>query len=168
MNRYLPVLPTREELRAKLEGSRIEQLLTAGPAEAASIHDYVRQPWRSIFLGHKPRDIEGITRLIALNLDWYLETPRPLLRKEWVINAIAAAIAVMGIVAFLALVFVMGDSFFTTYWGIPLNWIILIPVMVSTMTLSMPDTERHMLHVKALKDYLQDVFHLSEEQESDN
>ncbi|MBN2082393.1 hypothetical protein JW859_09330 [bacterium] len=103
VRRLVPALPKAEDVIDQVGRANIEQLFTAGPEEALKIFDYVPEPWHSVFLASKPKSIESIARLVALNLDWYLEPPRPLLRREWRAVAGAAAASLVLCAAITAL-----------------------------------------------------------------
>jgi len=102
-------LPSQEEARERIRRENIVQILTAGPEEATRILEYVSEPWRSVFLGFKPKGIEEIARLVALNLDWYLVPPKSLLRPEWV-ALVGAVVGTAALIAAITALFLSGSS----------------------------------------------------------
>ena len=159
-------LPSRELLREKIAKARVEQLLAAGPEEACRIYEFVREPWRTVFLGPKPKDIEGVTRLIALNLDWYLEPPRQLFRHEWslglgalagLIIALASSVSLLALHAYPATVPVWVGGFVTPYVAV---------LVLGLAALFAQDYERHERHIGELRNYLREVFRDVPEEDS--
>jgi hypothetical protein len=69
-------------LRARLPHSGLIELIALGPQELSNIYSYSPWPWSLIILGPRPRDLKGWIRLVARNLDWYLEEPKLLIRAE--------------------------------------------------------------------------------------
>ncbi|MBN2083523.1 hypothetical protein JW859_15115 [bacterium] len=88
----------RERIRGKIEGSGIVEKILLGPEQLEVIYRYVPWPW-AIFIGLRPRDIQGWTKLVARNLEWYLEEPKPLFRVEWVAVVVYLVISITYAVA---------------------------------------------------------------------
>ena len=104
VRRLVQPLPEPAKVADEVGRANIEQLFTAGPEELLKIYDYVSEPWRTVFLGSKPKSIEGIAWLVARNLDWYLVPPQPLLRPEWLAITGAAAGSLVLCAAIAALI----------------------------------------------------------------
>lgn len=46
------------------------------------------RPWREIFLGSPPKDLEGMAKLVAWNLDWYIARPSIHFRWSWMVGIV--------------------------------------------------------------------------------
>lgn len=137
-------------VRETLAHSNIAVLLAAGPQQACQIYDYVPSPWRELYLGARPRSIEEVTRLVALNLDWYLKPPARLIRAEWIWLGLAALILLASTVSLL----------FALAGQLPLTGgSILLPVLVAIViwTLLQGDPRRAGW-IKLLRAHLGDTY----------
>jgi len=155
---YLPPLPEPVDLRAKLASANIECLFAAGPDEACRIYDYVAEPWRSIFLGQRPRNLEQMVRLVALNLDWYLKPPAPLFRGEWLEVLLAIAAGVLGASVLLTKALTLGMGFFDGRNAVPTTLFGMFPLMLAFVLLFSAPIQRHLLYINELRSYMRELF----------
>lgn len=83
-----------QQVASKLSNSGLIARLALGYSELPRIHDYVTWPW-NYFVGAEPQSLRDWVRLVASQLDWYLDEPRRLLRMQWLANLLGYI--VMGI-----------------------------------------------------------------------
>jgi hypothetical protein len=135
---------------AKLAKSQVEVLLADGPEQVSRIYDYVPYPWGALFLGSRPRTIEQATRLVALNLDWYVRAPTPLFRLEWIGTCLAALILLACTIGLLLLALDVlpfsGGS------------VMLMLATALLIWLLMHGDQRRAAWINALHDHLKDVY----------
>jgi hypothetical protein len=72
-----------DQLQARIDAAQLAVLLSSGPEEANRIFEYVPAHLTGLLVGERAKTIEEAVRLVAANLDWYLEPPRRLWRSEW-------------------------------------------------------------------------------------
>ena len=72
----------RPSTQAKLRRSNLAQRLMDGESDLGRIYDYTPMPWR-LLLGTRPRNLEGWSRQVAFNLNWYLGEPRNWFHPLW-------------------------------------------------------------------------------------
>lgn len=155
---YLPPLPEPADLRTKLASASIERLFAAGPDEVCRIYDYVAEPWRSIFLGQRPRNLEQMVRLVALNLDWYLKPPRRLFRREWVEVLLGIAAGVLGASVLITKALTLGMGFFDGREAVPAMMFGFFPLALAFVFLFSPPVERHLLYINEFRNYVRELF----------
>lgn len=73
-------------LLKRLEAAKPELLIAVGPEEVNRIFEYASALLAPFVLGQRAQTLEQAVRLLALNLDWYLAPPVPLVRNEWFWN----------------------------------------------------------------------------------
>ena len=141
-------LPYRQRIRRQLAKSEVAQLLASGPDRAVAIYDHT-PAWAHLFLGPRPRNIRDTTRLVALNLDWYLDHPRPLLRQTWInlsLTALALLACTLIIILVQTSVLTIGPHYFLAWLATVVIWI------------SLQGDYRRSLWVNELHDYLYEVY----------
>jgi hypothetical protein len=79
-------------LPARIEQSALLDKLLLGPREVADIYQWTPWPWSSMFLGFKPNNLPGWIRVVARNVEWYLDEPRRYFRLLWVAQLLALVV----------------------------------------------------------------------------
>jgi hypothetical protein len=137
-------------LRKALARSGIAVLLAEGPDQACRIYDHVPAVWGELFLGPRPRTVEQTTRLVALNLDWYLKPPAPLFRAEWIWLSLAGLIMLAGTLCFL--LSLMGPL---GYGG----WSYFLPPLVATLVwIALQGDYSRAVWIRQLHEHLRETY----------
>jgi len=136
--------------RKQLVKSQVAVLLADGPDQVSRIYDYVPYPWGEVFLGPRPQTIEQATRLVALNLDWYVRAPARLFRLEWLGICLAALILLAGTISLLLFLLDV----------LPFSGSSILALLASTLViwLLMHGDQRRATWIEALHSYLRDLY----------
>jgi len=153
----LPSSPSPESLRGKLEKAKIERLFAGGPDDICRIYEYVSEPWRAWFLGHRPQSIEGMARLVVRNLDWYLEPPAPLFKREWLYQIVILVASVVGVAGAVGL-HSLGSHALLIIWVILLLALLGASPARVAVSLVVDDLSLDPVNVDVLRKYLREIF----------
>jgi hypothetical protein len=116
-------------IAVQLRQSGLAELISFGPNELLLIFDNAIEPWRTMFLGIRPKTLQGTVRLIAANLLWYCSPPRRFIPLGWLPRLC------LGLFGLAAMIFIFGSYGHILYSytssgysspgpssGIPLSW----------------------------------------------
>jgi len=92
----------QHRLIARIDRSAVLEKLILGSSDLDEIYAWTPWPWSIVFLGFRPKRLNGWVKLVALNIEWYLREPRRYFRLRWAVLAIASVYLVTYIVFPLA------------------------------------------------------------------
>ena len=142
-------------LLKRLAAAKPELLLAGGPEEANRIFEYAPPLLAPFVLGSPAKTLEQAVRLIALNLDWYLIPPRPLIRGEWFWQLLALGLLAWGTVGVIALV---SGNFSTPFLGSSM----LCAFLAWPLWLGCHGDPRRAFWIRTLLKHLRGVYNLPE------
>ena len=81
-------------LKFRIAGSDIGNLLLQADERLTRIYRYMPSLFGFSILGSRAHNLEDVARLVAVNADWYLATPRYMFRMGWLAPALQAILVV--------------------------------------------------------------------------
>lgn len=119
----------KRSLSKSLQHSGLVELISAGSDELLRIYNHAKEPWRTVFLGIRPRTLRESVRFLAANLSWYLNPPCDFIPLGWLPRVLTGLPGILALLYIFVQISRPGWAAFsstvpnTSYTGfIPLNW----------------------------------------------